>query len=181
MIKEDKNTYSYQSYGYTLTGPICSIKGPYRRIRTLITESATKLEEEPAGTNVVEELNGKYYYYKLSYVDISSASSSVPSGEDVYYSVECSGVNGINAYLNPTDFTDNPNLQVQNVIVIKGINRTKAIIQVKAKYPAQNPGCISNTIVLKDTNYITDSIGNKAGTLNFPSVNICLVNETITN
>ena len=36
----------------------------------------------------------------------------------------------------------------------KGINRTKAIVQVKATYPAESPGCITSNLALKDTNYI---------------------------
>ena len=165
---EDNITYSYQTYGYTTTGPSCTVSHPYWRKKEPVEAGDSRI-------NVTEEQNGVTKYYYLHYVDISS--STIPSGEDIFYTIECSGVNGINAYLNPTDFKDNNTLTVSNVVVIKGINKAKAIIQVSTHLPTGSPGCAPKTLEVKDNVYITDSAGNKSNKLEFGSTTVCLTNS----
>lgn len=164
---ENNLTYSYQTYGFTLTGPSCTVSPPYRRIKEKVNAGDSRI-------NVTEEKDGVTNYYYLHYDNISS--TTVPSGEDIFYSIDCTGVNGINAYLNPTDFKDNNTLTVSNIVVIKGINKAKAIIQIGTHLPTDSPGCASKTLELKDNINITDSVGNKSNKIDFASVTVCLTN-----
>lgn len=164
---EDNITYSYQTYGYTLTGPTCTVSPPYRRIKEKVNAGDSRI-------NVTEEKDGTTNYYYLHYDNISS--TTLPSGEDIFYSIDCTGVNGINAYLNPTDFKDNNTLTVSNVVVIKGINKAKAIIQIATHLPTDSPGCAAKTLELINPYVITDSVGNKSNKIEFASVTVCLTN-----
>ena len=173
MDKTDTKTYSYQMYGYAKTGPKCTVDGPYKRIMT-------KVDTEAESNYIVVE-NGEKKYYHIEYINIKittdNKDASVQSGANVYYAIDCEGVNGINAYLNKNDFKDNDTLEVANIIVIKGINKVKVILDFEANLPAEQPGCSVKTPELKTGISIKDSINNLSENLFLPSVNVCLINE----
>ena len=190
--ENDNNTYSYQKYAVTDTGPHCTVNNP----KLLTYRTIDDGDNNSSNDKVVID----------KYVQLSK-NEEIKSYSTIQYEIICTGKNGIDAYINREDFkytrdssdtsvpnSNNSHIYVNNITILNGINESRITIQAQAFYIPKSTdiddgagytpfGCSDPlTLELKDPSNTTimDSIGN-AAKLDFSNttVKVCLKEDSL--